>query len=129
MPELTKTYLSPKDIDVSITEINDGVYRIAGLVDAYGITFNQFLISDEQPTLIHTGPMGMYNKIEEKVTEVIPIEKLAYVAFLHFESDEWGGMEFLKAPKARLLCSDLTSKLNLTGWYNMPVDHISFWDN
>jgi len=129
MPEHTKTHLSPKDIDVSITEINDGVYRIAGLVDEYGITFNQFLISDEQPTLIHTGPMGMYKKIEEKVTEVIPIEKLAYVAFLHFESDEWGGMEFLKAPKAKLLCSDLTSKLNLTGWYNMPADHISFWDN
>ena len=95
MPELTKTHLSPKDIDVSITEINDGVYRIAGLVDAYGITFNQFLINDEHPTLIHTGPMGMYKKIEEKVIEVIPIEKLAYVAFLHFESDEWGGMEFL----------------------------------
>jgi flavorubredoxin len=23
----------------------------------------------------------------------------------------------------------LSSKLNLTGWYNIPVDHISFWDN
>jgi flavorubredoxin len=98
------------------------------LVDTYGITFNQFLINDESPTLIHTGPMGMYPKIEEKVKEVIPLEKLEYVAFLHFESDEWGGMEFLKSPKARLVCSDLSSKLNLTGWYNMPVDHISFWD-
>jgi flavorubredoxin len=27
-----------------------------------------------------------------------------------------------------LVCSDLSSKLNLTGWYNIPVDHISFWD-
>ena len=70
----------------------------------------------------------MYPKIEEKVKEVIPLEKLEYVAFLHFESDEWGGMKFLKSPKARLVCSDLSSKLNLTGWYNMPVDYISFWD-
>ncbi len=38
-------------------------------------------------------------------------------------------MQFLKSPKARLVCSDLSSKLNLTGWYNIPVDHISFWDN
>ena len=38
-------------------------------------------------------------------------------------------MEFLKAPKAKLLCSELSSKLNLTGWYNVPADHISFWDN
>jgi flavorubredoxin len=115
MPEHSKTYLSPKDIDVSISEINDGVYRIARLVDTYGITFNQFLINDEQPALIHTGPIGMYKKIEEKVKEVIPIEKLAFVAFLHFQSDEWGGMEFLNALKARLLCSDLSSKLDLTG--------------
>jgi len=91
-----------------------------------GITFNQFLIDDEQPMLIHTGPIGMYKKIEEKVKEVIPLQKLAYVAFLHFESDEWGGMAFLDSADARLVCSDLTSKLNLTGWHNVPVDHISF---
>jgi flavorubredoxin len=125
---ISKTTLSPKDIDISISEISDGIYRICSWDDIHGITFNQFLIDDDNPTLIHTGPMGMYPKIEEKVKEVIPLEKLEYVAFLHFESDEWGGMEFLKSPKARLVCSDLSSKLNLTGWYNMPVDHISFWD-
>jgi flavorubredoxin len=54
---------------------------------------------------------------------------LAYVAFLHFESDEWGGMAFLDSADAKLVCSDLSSKLNLTGWHAVPVDHISFWDN
>jgi len=129
MPEVNKTRLYAKDIDVTISEIHDGVYRISGFVEAYGITFNQFLIDDKHPSLIHTGPVGLYAKIEQKVKEVIPIEKLAYVAFLHFESDEWGGMEFLKCPNAKLLSSDLSSKLNLTGRYNTPVDHISFWDN
>lgn len=71
----------------------------------------------------------MYDKIADKVKEVIPLETLRNVAFLHFESDEWGGMDFLKAPRARLVCSDLSSKLNLTGWYNVPVDHVSFWEN
>ena len=28
-----------------------------------------------------------------------------------------------------MVCSDLSSKLNLTGWNNVPLDHISFWDN
>src|SRR5947209_18657236 len=129
MTEVSRTYFSPKDVGVEISEIRDGIYRIAGFVKDYGITFNQFLINDEQPTLIHTGPIGMYDKIEEKLKEVIPIEKLAYVAFLHFESDEWGGMEFLKCPNAKLLSSDLSSKLNLTVRYNNPVDHISFLDN
>jgi hypothetical protein len=58
-----------------------------------------------------------------------PIQKLIYVAFLHFESDEWRGMAVLDSADARLVCSDLSSTLNLTGWYNVPSDHISFWDN
>jgi flavorubredoxin len=129
MPQVSRRYYTAKDVDVKISEINHGIYRIAGFVDTFGITFNQFLIDDEQPMLIHTGPIGMYKKIEEKVKEVIPLQKLAYVAFLHFESDEWGGMAFLDSADAKLVCSDLTSKLNLIGWHNVPVDHISFWDS
>lgn len=44
--------------------------------------------------LIHTGPIGMYKKIKEKIKEVIPLHKLVYVSFLHFESDEWGEWNF-----------------------------------
>ena len=79
--------------------------------------------------LIHTGPIGMYKNIEEKIKEVIPLQKLAYVSFLHFESDEWGAMEFLESADAKLVCSDLSSKLNLMGWYNIPVDNLSTWNN
>lgn len=129
MAEISRTNLHPKDIDVSITQIVDGIYRISGFVEGYGITFNQFLVEDENPLLIHTGPVGMYPKIQKKVKEVMNIDKLSYVAFLHFESDEWGGMQFLQAPKVKLICSDLSSKLNLAGWSNVPVDHISFWEN
>jgi len=129
MPHVSKSYYTGKDIDVKITEIKDGIYRIAGFVDTYGITFNQFLVDDERPILIHTGPIGMYKKIEDKVKEVIPLQKLTYVAFLHFESDEWGGMAFLDSADAKLVCSDLSSKLNLTRWHDVPVDHFSFWDN
>jgi flavorubredoxin len=129
LPEVSKTFYSPKDIDVEISEIKDGIYRISGMVEMYGITFNQFLITDEKSMLIHTGPIGMYKKIEEKVKEVIPLQKLAYVSFLHFESDEWGGMAFLESADAKLVCSDLSSKLNLAGWNGIPTDHISYWDN
>jgi len=129
MREVSRTDYAIKDIDVNISEINDGIYKISGFVNIFGITFNQFLIDDEKPMLIHTGPIGMYKKIEEKIKEVIPIQKLAYVSFLHFESDEWGGMEFLESADAKLVCSDLSSKLNIMGWYNVPVDHISVWDH
>jgi flavorubredoxin len=129
MPEVSRTVQANKDVKTEISEIKDGIYRISGFSEMFGITFNQFLIDDEKPTLIHTGPVGMYEQVEKSVREVIPLEKLLHVAFLHFESDEWGGMEFLKAPNTRLVCSELSSNLNLTGWYNIPADHISFWEN
>jgi flavorubredoxin len=129
MREVSKTDYVIKDIDVIISEITEGIYRISGFSNTFGITFNQFLINDEKPMLIYTGPIGMYKKIEGKIKEVIPLQKLAYVSFLHFESDEWGGMAFLESADAKLVCSDLSSKLNMMGWYNVPVDHISVWDN
>ena len=129
MREVSRTDYAIKDIDVNISEITDRIFRISGFVNTFGITFNQFLIDDEKPMLIHTGPLGMYKKIEEKIKEIIPLQKLAYVSFLHFESDEWGGMEFLESADAKLVCSDLSSKLNLMGWYNVPADHIAVWDN
>ena len=102
MREVSKTDYAIKDIDVNISEITDGIYRISGFVNTYGITFNQFLIDDEKPMLIHTGPIGMYKNIEQKIKEVIPLAKLAYVSFLHFESDEWGGMEFLESARCKI---------------------------
>ncbi len=65
MPEVRKDFFFPTAEHAEIAEIRDGIYRISGFVKEYGISFNQFLIDDEQPTLIHTGPIGMYKKVEE----------------------------------------------------------------
>ena len=129
MRKVSKSDINLKDIDVNISEITDEIYRISGFSSEFGITFNQFLVNDEKPMLIHTGPIGMYKNIKEKIKEIIPLQKLTYVSFLHFESDEWGGMAFLESADAKLVCSDLSSKLNMMGWYNIPVDHIAVWDN
>lgn len=51
MPEISRNQLYPRDIDVSISQILDGIYRIAGYVEGYGITFYQFLIEDENQLL------------------------------------------------------------------------------
>jgi hypothetical protein len=42
MSQVSRTYYSPRDIDVEISEIKDGIYRISGMVGVYGITFNLF---------------------------------------------------------------------------------------
>jgi flavorubredoxin len=92
MPEVSKSF-NPDDVDVSISEVIDGIYRISGFVERYGITFNQFLIQDENPTLIHTGPIGMYSKIEEKVKEVINLENWLMLHFYILKAmNGWHGV-------------------------------------
>jgi flavorubredoxin len=104
-----------------IDEITDGIHRISTTVELDGgraFQFNQFLIDDERPALIHTGMYGMYEGVREAVAEVVDPGKLAYVILLHFESDECGGMDrFLEgAPDSTLACSALSNALNLSGW-------------
>jgi flavorubredoxin len=103
-----------------IDEITDGIYRISTTVDIDGgaFQFNQFLIDDERPALVHTGVHGMYEGVRDAVAEVLDPGKLGYVILLHFESDECGGMDrFLDgAPGSTLACSALSNTLNLSGW-------------
>jgi hypothetical protein len=40
MQEISRTYNHPKEIDVEMSEIKDGIYRISGFVGDFGITFN-----------------------------------------------------------------------------------------
>ena len=89
MPEeVSRTFYADKDVKVDISEINDGIYRICGFIPRYQISFNQFLVDDENLILIHTGPIGMYENIADLVKEVILLEKFMYVSFLNFDSDD-----------------------------------------
>src|SRR6266487_6909309 len=104
-----------------IDEIVDGIHRISTTVplDDYEFQFNQFLIDDERPTLIHTGMHGMYDDVRAAVGEVVDPAKLEFVILLHFESDECGGMDrFLEgAPDSTLACSAASAQLSLSGWH------------
>lgn len=103
-----------------IDEIVDGIYRISTTINSGGFDFqfNQFLIDDERPALIHTGMYVMYDDVRDAVAEVLDPGTLEYVTLLHFESDECGGMDrFLEgAPNSALACSAASVQLNLSGW-------------
>jgi flavorubredoxin len=105
-------------MDTRIDHLTGGIYRISTFVPDYGITFNQFLIDDERPTLIHTGEYGSYEAIRQAVAKVLDPARLAYIALLHWEGDENGGMDrFMKeAPQAELVGSALSIQLNARGF-------------
>jgi len=105
-------------METRIDQIVGGIYRISTWQEPYGITFNQFLIDDERPTLIHTGMHGLYDGIRAAITEVLDPARLANLILLHWEGDENGGMtRFMHdAPQSDLVGSLLSIQLNAYGF-------------
>ena len=102
----------------SIDEIANGVYRISTPVSVVpgGFTFNQFLIVDEQPILFHTGPRRMFPLVREAIDAILPVARLRYISFSHYEADECGSLnEFLAvAPNAVPLCGRVAAIVSIS---------------
>ena len=105
-------------MDTRIAHVTGGIYRISSWSPDFGITFNQFLIDDERPTLVHTGTADHYEAIDKAIRQVLDPARLAYVVLLHWEGDENGGMDrfMAQAPGAELVGSDLSITLNAHGF-------------
>ena len=105
-------------MDTRIDHITGGIYRISHWEEQYGITFNQFLIDDERPTLIHTGTYDHYEAVRKSIAEVIDPAKLANIVLLHWEGDENGGMDRLmaEAKGSELIGSAMSIGLNAYGF-------------
>jgi flavorubredoxin len=92
-----------------IDEIADGIYRISTPLPAVpgGFTFNQFLVVDDEPLLFHTGLRSLFPSVRDAITRVMPVDRLRWIAFSHFEQDECGSLnDFLAAaPRALAACS------------------------
>lgn len=110
-----------------IDEIEDGVFRISTAIPPEavpgGFTFNQFLIMDDAPLLFHTGPRKLFQATREAIESVVPVEKLRYVAFSHFEPDECGALnEFLAvAPQAEPVCSRVSAMVCMDDYADRPA--------
>ena len=79
-------------MDTQLDEVADGVYRIATYVPEADLTFSQFLLEADQPLLFHTGMRALFPLVSEAVERVLPVERLRWVSFSHFEADECGSM-------------------------------------
>jgi flavorubredoxin len=103
----------------NVHEIANGIYRIntpVALPDGQGFSFNQYLIVDDAPLLFHTGPRQLFPLVREAIASLMPIERLRWVAFSHFEADECGSMNLLlaAAPEAQPLCGQIAAMVSMT---------------
>lgn len=112
--------ITNQDSGTTIDEIADGIHRISTPVPPNpdlppGFTFNQFLITGDNPLLYHTGPRQMFELTRAAIASVIPVDTLRYIGFSHVESDECGALNnFLEvAPNAEPLCSDIAAMVSV----------------
>ena len=104
----------------TIHEIESGIYRISTPVPPEampgGFSFNQYLVLDEEPLIFHTGPHAMFPLVREAIETVLPVNRMRWISFSHFEADECGSLnDFLAvAPDALPLCSRVASLVSLS---------------
>ena len=95
-------------MQTKIDEIGPGIYRLSiftpEVARPAGFTYNHFLILGDETLLFHCGRRKMFPLVSEAVAKIIPVDRLRWLTFGHFEADECGSMnEWLAAaPHAQL---------------------------
>jgi len=91
-------------METNVDEIAERIYRISTFVPEAGLVFNQFLIDADQPLLFHTGLRALFPLVAEATATVVPIERMRWITFGHYEADECGAMNqwLAAAPDAEI---------------------------
>jgi len=99
-----------------ISEVAEGIYRVNAELPGAPLTVSAFVIDDEEPALVETGPRKLHDEIRDAVRKVIDPRRLRYVVVPHFEADECGGLNhFLDAaPRAVPVCSPIGAATNIS---------------
>jgi flavorubredoxin len=79
-------------METTTHEIADGIHRLSTYVPEADFMFNQFLVEADEPLLFHTGPRRMFPLISNAVARIVPLERIQWITFGHYEADECGSM-------------------------------------
>ena len=102
-----------------IDEIADGIYRLSTfypeVVPPAGFTINQFLVLADEPLLFHCGLRAMFPASLAAVARLLPVERLRWITFGHFEADECGSMNdwLAAAPQAQVAHGAIACDISL----------------
>jgi flavorubredoxin len=79
-------------METRIADVADGIHQLTTHVPEMNFSFNQYLVTGDEPLLFHTGPRQMFPLVSEAVARVVPVDQLRWVSFGHVEADECGSM-------------------------------------
>lgn len=102
-------------MQTTIDEVASGIYRLSTYIEEANFSFNQYLINAEQPLLFHCGMRGLFPLVSAAVTKVMPLTRLRWISFGHWEADESGAMnDWLTAgPEAQVAVGALGCMLSV----------------
>lgn len=108
-----------------IHEVADGIHRLSTHVPEAapgGLTFNQYLITGDEPLLFHTGARQLFPLVQESVAKVIDVDELRWISFGHVESDESGAVnQWLQAaPRCSVVFNGLGCMVSLNDLCDRP---------
>lgn len=114
-------------MDSTVTEIAPDIYRISTFNPDFGIQFNQFLVKDDEPFLMHSGLRKMFPLTRAAVASIIGPARLRWIGFSHFESDECGALnEWLAvAAQAQAVCSFVGAVVMVNDFADRPARSLS----
>lgn len=106
-----------------IQEIAPDLYRISIYAREFNLQFNHFLVKDEEPLLFHAGYKRMFPEMREAVARLLAPEKIRWISFSHFESDECGALNhWLEiAPSAEPACSLVGALVSVNDFSMRPA--------
>jgi flavorubredoxin len=106
-----------------ITEIAPDMFRISVYAPQLGLSFNHFLIRDDEPLLFHAGFRAMFEELREAVARLLDPAAIRHIGFSHFESDECGALNrWLElAPEAKPLCGLVGALVNINDFAIRPA--------
>jgi flavorubredoxin len=91
-------------MQTAIDEVTNGVYRLSTYIEEANFSFNQYLIDADQPLLFHCGMRSLFPLVSAAVAKVMPLMRLRWITFGHWEADESGAMNdwLTAAPQAQV---------------------------
>src|SRR5215831_16768739 len=114
-------------MEARVDEIAPQIFRIAVWTGKAPITFNQFVIRDESPALIHTGHAALFDTIRAQVERLLDPRTLRYISFSHFEADECGALNhwLTIAPQAEVCCGSIAARTSIADFALRPPQAIA----
>ncbi|HWR38753.1 MAG TPA: FprA family A-type flavoprotein [Patescibacteria group bacterium] len=94
-----------------------------GYTTPRGVTYNSYLIVDEKICLIDTVKAPFVNELLERISQIVPLDKIDYVITNHVEPDHSSGLPAVmaKAPQAKVVLTG-QGQAGITKYYQQNYD-------